>query len=636
MNQVMVQDNSSNLTPDEFRCSPGEPTQKTMVDPVLAGSAGTWSTVGDRRQDRALDDNGPHAPVTTRCLYEIAGSETPYAEGGMGTILLAQDETLGRTVVLKVLHQKHRHNPELCLRFRREAAITAQLQHPGVPPVFGAGSLADARPFFSMRLVQGRTLVQLLSASRDHSRDRPRLLTIFQQVCQTIAFAHAQGVIHRDLKPENIVVGDHGTVYVMDWGLARLNHESPVKAGILAVSASDPLPVAETLVVAGDGGGPAGLAEDSTPATSGELLGTPQYMSPEQARGDGDQDDRTDVFSLGAILFEILVGEPLRPVTFVPRGSLERFAEDHLETASLRLESCGADPPLVDLVERCLQRQRDRRPRDASEVASFITAHLLHMLQRPEREMARFFELSLDLFCLAGLDGYFKQVNSNFDRVLGYSTEELLSKPFLEFVHPDDRVRTQDQVARLSRGLPVVRFENRYRDRLGEYKWFEWAAKAVPEDGIVFATAREITDRKNLEQGIQAKIVDLGERQREPARYQDLIESFPTGVLLIDSAGMIRLGNQKTEQLFGYPRGELIGRHVRTLLSQDVPDGGSNPSDTPFAHSCDDTETKVQELIARRKDGTEFPVEIRTNRFESPEGVFLLGAVMERSGARPA
>jgi serine/threonine-protein kinase len=608
-----------------------------------------------------------------------------------------------------------------------------------VPPVFGAGSLADARPFFSMRLVQGRTLVQLLSASRDHSRDRPQLLTIFQQVCQTIAFAHARGVIHRDLKPENIVVGDYGTVYVMDWGLARLLHESAVKAGILAVSAPDPLPVAETLVVASDGGGPAGLAEDSTPATPGELLGTPQYMSPEQARGDSDQDERTDVFSLGAILFEILVGEPLRPVTFVPRGSLERFAEDHLETASLRLESCGADPPLVDLVTRCLQRQHDRRPRDASEVASFITAHVLHMLQRPEREMARFFELSLDLFCLAGLDGYFKQVNSNFNRVLGYSTEELLSKPFLEFVHPDDRVRTQDQVARLSRGLPVVRFENRYRDRLGEYKWFEWAAKAVPEEGIVFATAREITDRKHLEQRIQSSvesspvamvvtdqlgrivlvnhqaesvfgypraelvgqvveiliperfhakhlslragyvenpatrpgsgrelrglrkdgteiaielglspfvteeghfiictIVDLSERQREPARCQDLIESFPTGVFLIDTSGMIRFGNQKTEQLFGYPRGELIGRHVRTLLSQDVPDGESSPADTPFALSCDDTETKVQELVARRKDGTEFSVEIRTNRFESPEGVFVLGAVMERSGARPA
>ena len=139
----------------------------------------------------------------------------------MGTIVLARDESLGRTVVLKILLEKHQKNHELSDRFRREAAITAQLQHPGIPPVYGAGKLSDTRPFFSMRLVQGQTLAQLLSESVDHLKDRPRFLTIFEQVCQTVAFAHARGVIHRDLKPANIVVGDYGSVYVMDWGIAR-------------------------------------------------------------------------------------------------------------------------------------------------------------------------------------------------------------------------------------------------------------------------------------------------------------------------------------------------------------------------------------------------------------------------------
>ena len=109
---------------------------------------------------------------------------------------------------------------------------------------------------------------------------------------------------------------------------------------------------------------------------------------------------------------------------------------------------------MVSLVKRCLELDRDRRPRNASEVAAEVTAYLLHVLRRPEREMARFFELSLDLFCLAGLDEFFKQINQNFTRVLGYSTEELLAKPFIDLVHPDDCEQTRLQVVKLSRDSP--------------------------------------------------------------------------------------------------------------------------------------------------------------------------------------
>ncbi len=126
----------------------------------------------------------------------------------MGTIVLAQDKTLGRTVALKILLEKHENNSDLIDRFRREAAITGQLQHPGIPPVYGTGTLPDACPFFSMRLVQGQTLAQLLAESIDHIKDRPRFLTISEQVCQSVAFVHARRVIRRDLKPENIVVGE--------------------------------------------------------------------------------------------------------------------------------------------------------------------------------------------------------------------------------------------------------------------------------------------------------------------------------------------------------------------------------------------------------------------------------------------
>jgi serine/threonine-protein kinase len=693
---------------------PYVPANGTLVDSALARQQADRSAAGEGSVV------GPDTLAAAHWHYAIVQTEQPYAEGAMGTILLAHDQALRRTVVLKVLHKRHQNDEGLCHRFRREATITAQLQHPGIPPVFAVGSMSDARPFFSMTLVQGRTLAQLLAESKGRPSDRPRFLTIFQQVCQTIAFAHARGVIHCDLKPENIVVGEYGVVYVMDWGIARLKHDPGSTAGGPTVFSAAPLATAETVVLQ-RGMEPEGEESDSAKTVPGSLQGTPQYMSPEQARGECDQDERTDVFSLGAILFEILVGEPLRPSEVVPRRSLARFADLHLGTAAARLDASKGDPPIVDLVKRCLQRDRKLRPADGSVVASLVEAYTLHVLERPERDLARFFELSLDLFCLAGLDGFFKQVNRNFSRVLGFSSEELLSTPFLEFVHPDDREQTQLQVAKLSQGIPVVRFENRYRDRVGGYKWFEWAAKSIPEEGIIFATAREITRRKHLEQRFHSSVesspaatvvsdrngcivlinraaehdfgysraeligqpveilvperlradhrelrsgylanpaprpctgrefrglskdgteipielglnpfvteegvfiistmIDLRSRRGDEAQYQALVESFPTGILLIDQSGIIRLVNREAERLFGYHRSDLIGLSAQHLVPGLVDRSRERPG-------------SVDDLTARRKNGSSFPVVCRVSRFDRGAGTFLLAAVMERS-----
>ena len=119
-----------------------------------------------------------------------------------------------------------------------------------------------------------------------------------------------------------------------------------------------------------------------------------------------------------------------------------------------------------------------------------MTAHLESELHRTALDMVRFFELSHDLFCLASLDGFFKRVNDNFPRVLGFTKSELQARPFLDFVHPDDLNETLDQMKKLSLGLPVVRFKNRYRDVSGRYHWFEWTAKSLPEEQVIFAVAR--------------------------------------------------------------------------------------------------------------------------------------------------
>ena len=141
--------------------------------------------------------------------------------GGIGVVFRGRDRDLGRDLAVKVLREAYRDNPDARRRFVEEAQIGGQLQHPGIVPVYELGWFADRRPYFTMKLVKGRTLAALLRDRADPGQDLPRLLGVFEQVCQTVAYAHAQGVIHRDLKPANVMVGAFGEVQVMDWGLAK-------------------------------------------------------------------------------------------------------------------------------------------------------------------------------------------------------------------------------------------------------------------------------------------------------------------------------------------------------------------------------------------------------------------------------
>src|SRR5262245_33415208 len=156
--------------------------------------------------------------------YQLQGE---IARGGMGAVLRGRDVDLGRDLALKVLLPKYADRPEVARRFLEEAQIGGQLEHPGVVPVYDIGRFGD-RPFFTMKLVKGHTLAQLLAQREQPTEDRPRLLGIALQVAQALAYAHAKGVIHRDLKPANVMAGAFGEVQVMDWGLAKVLAEGGV------------------------------------------------------------------------------------------------------------------------------------------------------------------------------------------------------------------------------------------------------------------------------------------------------------------------------------------------------------------------------------------------------------------------
>jgi serine/threonine-protein kinase len=291
------------------------------------------------------------------------------ARGGMGAVLKGRDVDLGRDVAVKVLLEAHKGRAEFVQRFVEEARIGGQLQHPGVAPVYELGQLTDRRPYFTMKLVQGRTLAAELAARRAPDEDRDRFVGIFGQVCQTVAYAHSRGVIHRDLKPSNVMVGAFGEVQVMDWGLAKVLPQG----GAADEGSGRECPPSEVVSVVR-----AGRGSDATGSGSqtevGTVLGTLAYMSPEQARGDvGRIDERADVFGLGAILCEVLTGEP----PFVGRKveALPAAREGRLDGAFARLAACGADAELVALARRCLAAEPGQRPRDAGEVAAAVAEY---------------------------------------------------------------------------------------------------------------------------------------------------------------------------------------------------------------------------------------------------------------------
>jgi serine/threonine-protein kinase len=259
------------------RKDPPEPRTERMGARRGASLAPSRTTLIDGSGSTAEPAVGADRPAAF-AGYEIGEL---LGRGGMGEVLLAHDELIGREVAIKRMRNAE-PNPEAELRFLREAKIQARLQHPAIVPVHELGRDADGRPYFTMKRLAGVTMHEMLGEPLQ------RLLRAFAEVCLAIEFAHEHGVIHRDIKPANIMLGDFGEVYVLDWGVARVLDDGSANSSVQDIVA-DP--------------GETGV---------GRVMGTPGYMAPEQALGYA-MSPAIDIYALGCVLFEILACEPLHP-----------------------------------------------------------------------------------------------------------------------------------------------------------------------------------------------------------------------------------------------------------------------------------------------------------------------------------
>ena len=283
--------------------------------------------------------------------------------GGMGVVYRAFDRELQREIAIKL--SSDQSDGDRAIRFRREAQISARLQHPGVIPIHQVGQLKDGRQYIAMKLVDGETLSSVI---RDQGNPQPptKLLAIFADICNTMAFAHSREIIHRDLKPENIMIGAFGEVQIMDWGLARKldgeQLEDVPDHDFASIEAETTLKAKETQ----------SLIPGETQV--GSVMGTPAYMSPEQAHG-LKADQRADVFSLGGILFEIITGQaPFDAPTATM--ALAKSIDSDLASAFARLDSSEADDPLIQLTKECLSAAPDQRPADGRVLSQKVADYL--------------------------------------------------------------------------------------------------------------------------------------------------------------------------------------------------------------------------------------------------------------------
>jgi len=359
-------------------------------DPALAdrlevrlGLAPDATPSGNGRSDQPSD-------VTRELLTRLAEREEPrgryrleseLSRGGQGVILCVRDEDLQRELAMKVTRAKGdartSYGGELerrsLSRFLEEAQVTGQLDHPGIVPVHELGLDADGRAYFTMKLVKGRDLRAIFELAQrgEEGWNVTRALGVLLKVCEAMGYAHAKSVLHRDLKPANVMVGRYGEVYVMDWGIARVQGTEDRKD--IRIREQQSTVIESHRHAAGD-------PESTLVTMDGDVLGTPAYMSPEQARGDIDaMGPRSDVYSVGAMLYHLLAGEApfCEPVTSTSHLAIwARVRQGPPRPLRDTGGGASAPPELEAICERAMERDPARRFASMEALADDLRAFL--------------------------------------------------------------------------------------------------------------------------------------------------------------------------------------------------------------------------------------------------------------------
>jgi PAS domain S-box-containing protein len=477
----------------------------------------------DARQSliRTIAAPGPIAPAPTDFILQTRDRYTLsrlHAAGGIGQVWLAHDASLGRDVALKELRPEQAGNGKAAGRFVREARLTGQLEHPGVVPLYELNFGADSdKPFYTMRFVRGRTLTSAIDAyhaTRLEGRADPlefvALLTAFVAVCNTVAYAHSRRVLHRDLKGDNVMLGDFGEVVVLDWGLAKLMDQPDDEAGDASRIAWD-----RTL--------------DAGLTVQGEIVGTPAYMAPEQAAGRQDQiDERTDIYGLGAMLYEILTGQP----PFTGSTTLEVLQNAIRGNPPPPRELWPDAPPALE--EACLKalaKDPAGRHARAEELAREVQQWQEIQRRRAEDALRRQTEI-LQSVLNSMSEGVLVSdeaenlllINPAAERMIGRPQEATLAgtRSANQFYHPD-RVTRFD-----AHDLPSARALR--GEEVNDVEMF--MRPAVGKEGIwVSANARPLRDEAGALRGGVVVFRDVTERKRAEEELLRSRERFELAVL---------------------------------------------------------------------------------------------------------
>jgi hypothetical protein len=333
-------------------------------EPTALADAAFAKTVLQGLERSAAPTTGA-APVG-RERYVVAGL---IGEGGMGRVVEARDLQFSRIVAIKQL-RKELAGSSARERFMLEALVTGNLEHSGVPTVHERGELSDGSPFYAMHLVKGQTLGEIVAAAGT-LEERLKIVPAIIKVAHTLGYAHERGVVHRDIKPDNVIVGRYGEVVVLDWGIAKVRGV-PTSA---PSTSDDPL-----------ASGSVGL---SSRTSHGSVVGTPAYMSPEQASGHVDAvDERTDVFALGALLYHLLAGRAPYGGTSA-REVVQRAAKAEFEP--LATAAPKAPRGIRAICEKAMSRDPGERHRTAAELAEALETYVAAAVAGNESHAVRWF-----------------------------------------------------------------------------------------------------------------------------------------------------------------------------------------------------------------------------------------------------